>query len=49
MSIWSRNPMRHYKDVVFALEGVYDASHQIKEKVSGAIYVEVPLNLIDIF
>ena len=41
--------MGHSKDVVFASGGVYDIPHQIGGKVLNTIYVEVPLNLVDVF
>ena len=48
-SIRPHNSMEHNDDVMSVWEGVYDASHQIREKVSNAIYVETPFNLIDLF
>ena len=41
--------MGHNEDVVSAWEGVCDVPHRIREKVSGAIYVETPLNQVDTF
>ena len=44
--------MGHNEDVVSALGGgggICDVPHRIGEKVPGAIYVKVPLNLVDAF
>ena len=41
--------MGHNEDVVSAWGGVCDAPHRIEENVPGAIYVEAPLNQVDVF
>ena len=43
--------MGHNEDVVFAWGGggICDVPHRIGGKVPGAIYVKVPLNLVDAF
>ena len=44
--------MGHNEDVVSAWGGggvVCDVPHRIREKVSGAIYVETSLNQVDAF
>ena len=39
----------HNDDVVSVWGDICDVSHQIGENVSGAIYVEAPLNQVDAF
>ena len=41
--------MGHNEDVVFAWGGVSDVPHRIGENVPDAIYVEAPLNQVDVF
>ena len=41
--------MGHNEDVVSAWGDVCDVPHRIREKVSGAIYVETSLNQVDAF
>ena len=43
--------MRHNEDVVSALGGggVCDVPHRIRETVPDAIYVQAPLNQVDVF
>ena len=49
LSVWHRSPRRHNEDVVFAWGGVSDVPHRIGENVPDAIYVEAPLNQVDVF
>ena len=41
--------MGHNEDVVSAWGGICDVPHRIGEKVPNAIYVEAPLNQVDVF
>ena len=41
--------MGHNEDVVSVWEGICDVPHRIEEQVPGAIYLETPLNQVDVF
>ena len=41
--------MGHNENVVSVWEGVCDVPHRIEENVLDAIYVEAPLNQVDVF
>ena len=41
--------MRYNENVMSAWEGICDIPHRIGEKVPDAIYVETPLNQVNVF